>query len=188
MRGGNARSSQQIHDLVKLPLGTDKNEWMAKLVCELTDEVEKLYGTVTEYCTTESCPVMTAGPGWKYLWREKDDDETEQLCARGYISRVLEWAKRILDSEEIFPNEIGRPFPDDFEDKVKKLMSRLFRIYAHCYWYHQEHFKALNTLEHLNFFFTRFIWFAREFDLIGPAELDPIKNIVDKAIRGDLRA
>ena len=73
-----------------------------------------------------------------------------------------------------------------FEETVKTLMRRLFRIYAHCYWYHQEHFMALNTLDHLNRFFSRFIWFAKEFDLITQSELEPIKNIVDKAIRGDL--
>ena len=29
------------------------------------NQINMLYGTITEYCTTESCPVMSAGP--KYV-------------------------------------------------------------------------------------------------------------------------
>lgn len=39
---------------------------MYKLVCssavDFFNQINMLYGTITEQCTTESCPVMSAGP------------------------------------------------------------------------------------------------------------------------------
>lgn len=29
-----------------------------------------LYGTIAPYCTTESCPVMSAGRKYEYLWAD----------------------------------------------------------------------------------------------------------------------
>lgn len=175
-----------IRKSIKLPMGTDKNEWLAKNICEFSDELDKLYGTVTEYCTEESCPIMTAGPGFKYLWRENESERPEEVSAPEYIRRLSHWVKMQLDCEEIFPNEMGRPFPDNFEEIVKTLMRRMLRIYTHCYWHHQEHFRSLHTLHFLNISFSRFVWFAKEFDLIEMEQFEPVRNIVDKILDEDV--
>ena len=71
---------------VQLPEGEDLNEWIAVnsehllILPSLTplflpplslysvtavdffNQINMLYGTITEHCTTESCPVMSAGP------------------------------------------------------------------------------------------------------------------------------
>lgn len=69
-----------IRLLVELPAGLDYNEWLAShsmhqlinvvfaplmslfLAMSLFDHVNLVYGTISEFCTSTSCPDMT-GPG-----------------------------------------------------------------------------------------------------------------------------
>jgi hypothetical protein len=61
---GNMRSA------VVLPKGEDLNEWLAVNTVDFFNEISLLYGTVTEFCTPSSCPVMSAGPSYEYLWAD----------------------------------------------------------------------------------------------------------------------
>ena len=51
-----------------LPEGEDLNEWIAVNTVDFFNQINMLYGTITEFCTEQSCPVMSAGP--KYEVRE----------------------------------------------------------------------------------------------------------------------
>ena len=53
---------------VMLPEGEDLNEWVAVNTVDFFNQINMLYGTITEFCTEQSCPVMSAGP--KYEVRE----------------------------------------------------------------------------------------------------------------------
>lgn len=46
----------------KLPKGEDLNEWLAINTIEFYNEINVIYGTVVEFCTDKSCPIMSAGP------------------------------------------------------------------------------------------------------------------------------
>ena len=46
---------------VELPKGEDLNEWMAVNTIEFFNEISLIYGCLTEFCTKENCPTMTAG-------------------------------------------------------------------------------------------------------------------------------
>jgi hypothetical protein len=37
-------------------------------MCDFFNRINLLYGVVTEFCTDESCPTMTGGPKYEYLW------------------------------------------------------------------------------------------------------------------------
>jgi MOB kinase activator 1 len=50
---------------VELPTGEDMNEWLAVNTIEFYNEINILYGVLLEFCTLETCPIMSAGP--KYL-------------------------------------------------------------------------------------------------------------------------
>jgi len=60
--------SGNILKAVQLPTGEDLNEWLAVNTIEFFNDVSVVYGTITEFCTRESCPTMTAGP--KYFYTE----------------------------------------------------------------------------------------------------------------------
>jgi MOB kinase activator 1 len=54
--------SGNIKLAVQLPDGEDLNEWIAVNTVDFFNQINMLYGTITEHCTSESCPVMSAGP------------------------------------------------------------------------------------------------------------------------------
>jgi len=47
---------------VELPNGEDLNEWLAVNTIEFYNEISIIYGTLTEFCSPETCPIMAAGP------------------------------------------------------------------------------------------------------------------------------
>lgn len=61
------KGSGDLHEAVKLPPGEDLNEWIAVNTVDFFNQINMLYGTLTEFCTAESCPVMSAGPKYEYV-------------------------------------------------------------------------------------------------------------------------
>ena len=56
-----------------LPEGEDLNEWIAVNTVDFFNQINMLYGTITEFCTEQSCPVMSAGPKYEVSSQEKGD-------------------------------------------------------------------------------------------------------------------
>ncbi|KAI9114305.1 hypothetical protein K1719_014533 [Acacia pycnantha] len=50
-----------LREAVKLPPGEDLNEWLAVNTVDFFNQVNLLYGTLTEFCTPENCWTMSAG-------------------------------------------------------------------------------------------------------------------------------
>jgi MOB kinase activator 1 len=148
----------------------------------VTHQLELIWGTISEFCTEENCPQMTAGQGYKYLWPVEKGDPVP-LSAPDYIKRLLSWVGAQLDDESIFPAAPGAPFPDDFEDIVRNIMKRLFRIYAHCYYHHAENFQSLGVKGMLDSCFTYFVLLTDQFGLIDADQLDPLRDPIDEILR-----
>ncbi|KAJ0690843.1 putative MOB kinase activator family [Helianthus annuus] len=53
--------SGNLREAVRLPPGEDLNEWLAINAVDFFNQVNILYGTLTEFCTPSTCPTMTAG-------------------------------------------------------------------------------------------------------------------------------
>lgn len=47
---------------VELPRGEELNEWLAVNTIEFYNEISIIYGTLIEFCSVETCPIMSAGP------------------------------------------------------------------------------------------------------------------------------
>ncbi|CAL5404199.1 unnamed protein product [Camellia sinensis] len=62
--------SGNLREAVRLPPGEDANEWLAVNTVDFFNQVNLLYGTLTEFCTPENCPTMTAGPKYEYRWAD----------------------------------------------------------------------------------------------------------------------
>lgn len=54
--------SGNLKEAVRLPPGEDLHEWLAINTIDFFNQVNILYGTLTEFCTPLSCPTMSAGP------------------------------------------------------------------------------------------------------------------------------
>jgi MOB kinase activator 1 len=172
-----------LRESVKLPVGENINEWYAKHVSCFYQQLSMIFPMIAEFCTPENCPQMTAGGGFKYLWQENERQKPIALSAPVYINTLLDWVKRQLEDESIFPTALGAPFPANFELVVRNIMKRLFRIYAHAYYPHQENFRSLGATAHLNTSFRHFVLFQNQFALVDPDQLDPLRDVIDAIVR-----
>ena len=75
--------SGNIDLAVELPKGEDLNEWLAVNTIEFYNDINLLYGMLVEFCTKESCPVMSAGPKYEYLWADGSNVKTPMKVSAG---------------------------------------------------------------------------------------------------------
>lgn len=171
---------------VMLPEGEDLNEWVAVNTVDFFNQINMLYGTITEFCTAETCPVMSAGPKYEYHWADGQTIKKPIKCsAPKYIDYLMTWVQDQLDDEALFPSKIGVPFPRNFLSIAKTILKRLFRVYAHIYHQHFQHVVSLGEEAHLNTSFKHFIYFVQEFSLIEKRELSPLQELIEKLTNKD---
>lgn len=72
------------------------------------NRINLIYGTVCDYCTDTSCPTMSGGPKFEYLWADKEKyKKPTQLPAPKYISLLMDWIEAQINNETIFPVSTG---------------------------------------------------------------------------------
>jgi len=171
--------SGNLRAAVKLPQGEDENEWLAVNTVDFFNQINMLYGTITEFCTDEACPVMAAGPKYEYHWADGVEIKKPiKVTAPQYVEYLMTWVQKQLDDETAFPSKIGVPFPKNFSTIVKNIFKRLFRVYAHIYHSHFPTIVDLGEEAHLNTSFKHFIFFVQHFDLIDKRELAPLADLI----------
>lgn len=173
--------SGNIEMAVELPKGEDLNEWLAVNTIEFYNDINLLYGMLVEFCTKETCPVMSAGPKYEYLWADNKTSKAPlKVSASEYIEYLMTWVENQLNNENIFPSVIGVPFPKNFLETIKYIFKRLFRVYAHIYYTHFPQIVMLGCQFHLNTCFKHFIFFIEKFNLVEPKELAPLAELIQK--------
>eukprot|EP00347_Sterkiella_histriomuscorum_P007611 403348249 len=166
---------------VELPAGEDLNEWLAVNTIEFYNEINVLYGILTEFCNAETCPTMSAGPKYEYLWADGHNVKTPlKVSASEYIDFLMTWVENQLNNEKIFPCQLGVPFPKNFINIIKVIFKRLFRVYAHIYHTHFQHIMLLSAETHLNTCFKHFIYFIDQFNLVDQKELAPLAELIQQ--------
>lgn len=169
---------------VVLPEGEDVSEWLAVNTVDFFNQINMLYGTITEFCSKEECPVMTAGPRYEYHWQDGVNfKKPTKLSAPEYVDQLMNWVQGMLDDEAIFPSKIGVPFPKNFQATIKSIVRRLFRVYAHLYNHHFAQLCALSIEAHINTSYRHFLLFVTEFDLIDPKELAPLAELNETILK-----
>jgi MOB kinase activator 1 len=170
--------SKDLAEQVKLPPGANVEEWLAITTIDFFNELNLLIGALQDLCTEERCPTMCAGP-FVWLWADGDKiKEPQKLSAPKYFEALLTWVDAQLADETFLPVQPGVPFPATFRKGMRVIYKRLFRIYAHVF---HTHFKEMMEEEadaHLNHSFKHFVYFVKEFDLMEPEELEPMKDLV----------
>lgn len=169
---------------VRLPPGEDLRDWVAVHVVDFFNRLNLLYGAVSAGCTAQSCPVMAGGPRVEYRWQ--DDARYRRptsLPAPQYLELLLAWVEAQVNDEALFPASVGTPFPKNFLPAVRKILSRLFRVFVHVYTHHFELLQRLGCEAHANTCYKHFFYFVSEFDLIDPKELEPLKEMTARICR-----
>ncbi|KAI8995890.1 Mob1/phocein [Gaertneriomyces semiglobifer] len=170
-----------LREAVQIPPDTTKEEWLAVNTVDFYNQINLLYGCVSEWCTRETCPTMNAGARYEYLWADgKAFPKPVKCSAPEYIEHLLEWVDAQLDDESVFPQTDA--FPPHFMDAVRQIFKRLFRFYAHIYHNHLQQLQSVHEDRHLNTCFKHFLLFVTEFDLIDAKELQPLTSIVSQIL------
>ncbi|KAI5480648.1 hypothetical protein MNV49_007575 [Pseudohyphozyma bogoriensis] len=154
---------RNLRTAVLLPEGEDLNEWLAVHTVDFFNQINMLYGTITEFCTPQECPIMCAGPRFEYLWTDAVNyKKPTKFSAPEYVDLLMNWVQGMLDDEAIFPSKIGVPFPKNFQSTIKSIVRRLFRVYAHMYNHHFAQLCALSIEAHINTSYRHFLLFITE--------------------------
>ena len=160
---------------VKLPPEVELNHWLSVHTVDLYNITNVLYGSITEFCTAVSCPVMSSGRRYEYHWRDGTNyKKATKVSAPLYVELLMSWIESQINDENIFPTEEGAPYPKNFSTIVGNIMRRLFRVYAHIYFSHFAQIKRLDEEAHLNTAFKHFCLFAMEFNAVDATEMLPV--------------
>lgn len=165
---------------VKLPDGENINEWLSLNCVEFFNDISDLAVHIMQFCTSETCPEMSAGPAYKYQWQDQTTfKKPTPMPACNYISNVFQWASGIINDESIFPSDPAVHFPKEFKGIVAHIFQRFFRIYAHLFYHHRDKIRELNLEARINSSFRHFYYFIHEFDLIPNNQLAPLQKIIE---------
>ncbi|RWS30172.1 MOB kinase activator-like 3 [Leptotrombidium deliense] len=203
-------SGINLREVVKLPPGEDLTDWIAVHVVDFFNRINLIYGTITEYCTEETCPRMSGGPKFEYLWADGSKyKKPTPLPAPRYITLLMEWIEAQINNEDIFPAKTGKaPFllsfallwlflhglrisavrvllsgrekSVNFVPVCKKILTRLFRVFVHVYIHHFDRLVAIGAEAHVNTCYKHFYFFVNEFELVSRKEFEPLTELTRK--------
>ncbi|KAK4506955.1 hypothetical protein PRZ48_000688 [Zasmidium cellare] len=184
--------SGSLRKVVQLPEGEDRDEWLAVNVVDFYNQVNLLYGAITEFCSPQSCPEMKATDEFEYLWHDPPAyPKPTRLPAPTYISLLLSWTSNHLSNPSVFPTHPGVAFPPNFQQTIRTIFKRLYRIYAHIYCHHYGVVRGLGLEAHLNTGFKHYVLFVEEFGLAdekGNKKSEwygPLGELVESMLRSD---
>ncbi|CAG9320085.1 unnamed protein product [Blepharisma stoltei] len=163
---------------VELPEGEMLLEWISVHIIEFYNEINLIYGALVEFCTDQSCRVMSAGPRYEFRWTDQNSPIPLQLSAPQYINKLMEWIEGKLNDRNLFPTELGVDFPSNFIPSVKVMLKRLFRVYAHLYHTHMQKIIEVEMLRHINTSFKHFLFFVLRFDLVSEEEMSSLGELI----------
>lgn len=176
-----------LRKVVKLPEGEDENEWLAVNMVDFYNQVNLLYGAITEFCSPQSCPEMKATDEFEYLWQDGDRfRRPTKMAAPAYIEQLMSWVQASIDNEAVLPSRIGVPFPKSFPSLARQIFKRMYRVYAHIYCHHYPVIRELGLEPHLNTSFKQYVLFIDEHGLAtGKDFWGPLGDLVESMLRSD---
>lgn len=170
-----------LQRLSQLPPQTDIHEWMATNSLAFFTHVNVQFGAVSEMCTQQTCPVMSAGKEtFDWLDDRKGKAKSTRVPAKQFINSALTQIQEQLRDEEIFPTKFGFEFPVDFVSIVRKIFRTYFAILAHIYHHHFHETHRLDLHDGLNTLFLHFMVFVLEFSLLEPKEYSCMEELFIK--------
>nr|CAB3263889.1 MOB kinase activator 2 [Phallusia mammillata] len=167
----------ELMKVVRMPCKMDLKEWVATQTISLFHNVNLLYGTVSEFCTAETCPVMQGPCQTQYTWVEERGKKLK-CTAPQYIDYVMTFCQKCVSNQELFPTKYAQFFADNFFTEIKKVLKFLYHVIAHMYYAHFARLRQLDLHLYLNVVFKHFILFVREYELLDPKETASLDDLV----------
>ncbi|KAM3915016.1 MOB kinase activator 3C-like [Leptodactylus fuscus] len=169
------KSGLDLRSVVQLPPGENINDWIAVHVVDFFNRINLIYGTMSEFCTERSCPIMSGGLRYEYRWQDElKFKKPTKVSAPLYMNLLMDWIETMINNEDIFPTRTGIPFPKNFQQVCTKIVTRLFRVFVHVYIHHFDGIISVGAEAHVNTCYKHFYYFITEFSLVDHRELEPL--------------
>uniref|UniRef100_A0A914W3Y3 Uncharacterized protein n=1 Tax=Plectus sambesii TaxID=2011161 RepID=A0A914W3Y3_9BILA len=181
-------SGLDLKSAVRMPANENFDDWLAVHTVDFFNRINLMYGTIAESCTPQSCPTMSGGAKYEYLWQDGERfKKPTKLPAPDYVALLMDWIEVRINDEHIFPSDMSVPFPRDFQQICKKVLTRLFRVFVHVYIHHFDRLVQLGAEPHANTCYKHFYFFVTEYNMVSQRELEPLKEMTEKLIRANGR-
>jgi MOB kinase activator 1 len=173
-------------------------------VVDFYNQINLLYGSITEFCSPQTCPEMKATDEYvhtrsepmayltrrrfEYLWQDSENyKRPTKMSAPEYIEHLMAWVQSNVDNEQMFPSRIGVPFPKTFPSLIRNMFKRLYRVYAHIYCHHYPVIIELGLEPHLNTSFKHYVLFIDEHGLANGSKdfWGPLGDLVESMLKSD---
>ena len=175
--------NESFDQVVICPKDEDINQWIAIHLVFFFNDINFLYGAVQENCTNYSCPFMSAGSYYEYLWADHYKYKTAtRVPAKTYIDYLMNWITALLENKSLFLSGKHDTFPANYVAKVKSIARRYFQVYAHIY---HSHLDALRKLGIEKTFFDSvayYFYFVDMYSLVPIADLRPLACLMYRLV------
>ncbi|KAM7459158.1 hypothetical protein BLSTO_00062 [Blastocystis sp. subtype 1] len=178
------QNGASLREQVKLPDNVPLEQWIYTNMMNFVEITSMLYDSVSDMCTKESCPEMSAGPHYSYYWTDFNGSNPVPMTAKQYINTLFQSINDLFESEP-FNQCASGVFPESFMKTSRAIFKKLFRVYAHVYHNHLNEFTKLGAEAHLNTTFKHFILFDREFKMINIKEEVPLQKLIQRLLDDD---
>lgn len=173
-------SGIDLTSAVALPEDEEYHDWIAVHVVDFFNRVNVIYGTVQDFCTEETCPMMSGGPKFEYYWADETQKKPQAVSAPTYVHNLMTWTEKQIANEDIFPVQVGVPFPKAFVPVCKKILTRLYRVFVHVYIHHFDKLTKIGAEAHVNACYKHFYYFVTEFSLVETKEFEPLQDLSER--------
>ncbi|KAF8870461.1 Mob1/phocein [Infundibulicybe gibba] len=162
--------------IVVLPKYVDVLEWVALNIFDFYTNLNEFYGVITECCTQQTCPTMSAGPAYVLFIRLVDvlwmgrDGKTSTLSAPMYIDGVMAGIQALVEDENQFPTKSAaaqaRASRRTFRIQYASPTASSCACFAHIYHAHYPQILHLRSEPHFNSLFAHFLAFGTAYELL----------------------
>ncbi|CAJ0581262.1 unnamed protein product, partial [Mesorhabditis spiculigera] len=176
-------SGVDLKAAVRMPANENLDDWIAVHTVDFFNRINLMYGTIADACTPATCPTMSGGLKYEYLWQDGTAyKKPTRLPAQEYITKLMDWIETRINDENLFPTSMDVPFPSDFRQTCKKILTRLFRVFVHIYIHHFDRIVQLSAEAHANTLYKHFYFFVTEYNLVSTKELEALKDMTNKLL------
>jgi len=162
--------------LINKPAHLDIKEWIATHTISLFHNINLIYGTISEYCTAETCPLMQGPCQTQYVWVEERGKKLKCTAAQ-YIDYVMTFCQKSISNQELFPTKYAHDFQENFWVEMKKMHRFMFNVLAHLYYAHSALIQQMDLNFHLNTIFQHFIILSRHYQLVESRDLSCLDDL-----------
>lgn len=168
-----------LDKLCAIPLGMDRNEWLATQTLAMFDHVNALCGTMSDVCTPVTCSHMSYPGVSKASWVD-EKGKRHHYSAMRYIDSVMSFCEASRKNQALFPTKYGASFSPDFESHCRRMTRFLWYCCGHLYTKHWEQLAILNLRPQFGLVLAHMSRMAKNYGLMESKEMTSLNNTLQQ--------